>query len=265
MRAPDPSSVALPQSTHSGRAPRRERLLLVGITSCDRPTAERLIAAGRMPNLARLRTEGAWGTLRAEQPLHAPSLWATIATGRHPEIHGMLASAMPRPDGGGVAPAGRECWRAPAMWQALEAGGRRTLTIGWPATWPATAWPGTHIDAGFALPTGPRFADWAIPPRSVSPLALRERLRPLRVHPTDITGTTLAPFVPRLAEVDQYREPRLAELAVMLATTATTHAAATALIETEAWDMAAVHYSLLDDAQRRFRRGRPRHDLGRSG
>jgi hypothetical protein len=218
----------------------------LGLSSCDPVTVERLIEAGRMPHFAQIRREGAWGRLLAGEPLVASSIWTTLATGRQPETHGVLSPSMPRPDGGGVIQVGRAAWRAPSVWQAAAAGDRRTLTIGWPATWPATAWTGIHVDIRFATPTGPDFGSWAMPSGCVAPLPLRERLRMLRVHPTDVTGLMLAPLVPRLTEVDQYRDPRLTQLAVILATTTTLHAAATALIETEAWDLACVHYPLLD-------------------
>ena len=207
---------------------------------------------GRLPCLAQLRAEGAWGAVRTEGPLILPSIWTTVATGRRAATHNVLSMVMPRPDGGGVAPVGKACWQAPAIWQALEAGGRHTSTIGWPGTWPATAWPGVHVDSRFAVPTGVSFDAWAVPPHAVSPVELRVRLRERRVHPTEITGTMLASFVPRLAEVDQTRDARLTELAVALATTATVHAAATTLIEDAAWDAVFVHYSLLDEIHQRF-------------
>lgn len=237
--------VASAHSTARER-PRRERLLLVGIASCDETVAQRL------PNLAAMKAAGAWGRLLAGEPLAGPASWTTLATGRHPETHGVLDGASARADGGGVAPTGHAAWQAPALWQAMEAAGRRTLTVGWPATWQATSWPGIHVDSRFAIPGGPDFATWAMPLDCVAPEALRERLLEARLHPADVTGDMLVPFVPRLAEVDQVADPRLADLAVAIATTASLHAAATSLLESEDWDLACVHYPLLDDVQRRF-------------
>lgn len=247
----DPS-VALPQSSRLAGARRRERLLLVGLASCDLGMAERLVVAGRMPALARLKAEGAWGRLTAEEPLLAPALWTTLATGRHPENHRVLVPYAPRPDGGGVARTGHAAWQAPAFWQVLEAAGRRSVTIGWPASWPAASWPGVHVDARIAAPTGPSFATWAMPPDCVLPETLRGALRAVRVHPSDVTGAMLAPFVPRLREVDQYRDARLAQLAVLLAGSSTIHAVATELVATEDRDVAVVHYDLLEHVHRGF-------------
>ena len=210
------------------------------------------MAIGRMPNLARLRADGAWGQMRPSEPLLARALWTTVATGRNPAAHGVLTPWAARPDGGGVGPVGRSSWRAPAFWQILEAAGRRTITVGWPATAPATDWPGLHVDARFAVATGPDFATWAVPRGAVSPAAMLQSVRALRVHPTDVAGAMLAPFVPRIAEIDQYREPGLATLAVMLSGVSTIHAAATEVIAAQDWDVAAVHYDWLDPIQRSF-------------
>ena len=130
-------------SAHSipGAGVRRERLLLVGLASCDEAIARRMMAAGRMPNLAGLKAAGAWGRLLAGEPHVGPASWTTLATGCHPETHGVLDAAMVRADGGGVSQAGLAAWQAPALWQAVAAAGRRTLTVGWPAAWPATGWP----------------------------------------------------------------------------------------------------------------------------
>ena len=234
------------------RPRRRERLLLVGLASCDSIEVERLLAAGRMPNLANLKATGASGRLTVEEPPLPPALWTTLATGRHSENHRVLVQYAPRQDGGGVAITGRSDWQAPAFWQLLEAARRRTLTIGWPVTGPATSWAGIHVDARFAAPTGPDFATWAMPPDCVSPDTLRPALRELRVHPADVTGPMLAPFVPELRQVDQYRDARLTRLAAALARASTVHAAATELIGSQDWDTAAVHYDMLDCIHQHF-------------
>ena len=229
-----------------------ERLLVVGLGACDQAVVDRLAPAGRLPHIAALLAEGASGPLRPARPQLRESVWATLATGCWADRHRVLASWVPRPDGGGVAPVGQPAWQAPAFWQVLEAAGVPTLTLGWPASVPATAWPGVHVDARFQLPSGPDFATWALPPGAVAPAALAPRLRELRVHPADIEGRMLLPFVPRLQTLDQYRDSRLAQLAVALAEVSTLHAAATGLIESEAWQVASVQFDWLEQIQARF-------------
>ena len=66
---------------------------------------ERQAAEGRVPNLARLMREGAWGPLRSREPLLSPLLWTTIATGQRPQDHGILDFVEPGPDGKAVVSA----------------------------------------------------------------------------------------------------------------------------------------------------------------
>jgi len=248
METPDARDSNAPPPVVAGDA----RLLLVGLTGCDQGTVSRLIAAGRLPMFARLRALAAELPLVASEPLQGEAIWATAATGRLPHRHGILGPFVPRPDGGGGGPIGRPDWRAPPLWQLLEAAGLRTITVGWPATVPATGWAGVHVDGRFSAPTGPDAGTWALPRSAVSPPDLAEELRALRLHPTEIEGATLLPFVPRLREIDQYRDSGLADLAVTLASAATQHAAATGLLETRRWDVALLHYDWLAAVQRRF-------------
>ena len=65
-------------------------MLLIGLDGADWEIVDRLASAGRLPNLGRLKREGAWGVLRSEEPLLSPIVWTTIATGRPPADHGII-------------------------------------------------------------------------------------------------------------------------------------------------------------------------------
>jgi predicted AlkP superfamily phosphohydrolase/phosphomutase len=64
-------------------------VLLVGIDGASPRLVEPLLAAGRLPNLARIAREGVWGRLQSHLPLASPLVWNTIATGKHPAKHGI--------------------------------------------------------------------------------------------------------------------------------------------------------------------------------
>ena len=64
---------------------RHGRVLLVGIDGASPRLVEPLLAAGRLPNLARIAREGVWGRLQSHLPLASPRIWNTIATGKAPE------------------------------------------------------------------------------------------------------------------------------------------------------------------------------------
>src|SRR5690606_30285451 len=68
----------------------------------------------------------------------------------------------------------------------------------------------------------------------------------LRVHPHELTGHHLLPFVPTAAEVDTARDRRLETVAKTIAEAATVHAAATWAMEETEWDFTAVYYDAID-------------------
>jgi choline dehydrogenase-like flavoprotein len=46
----------------------RPPVILIGLDAAEIDVVDRLVAAGRMPNLARLRQRGRWGRLQTEPP-----------------------------------------------------------------------------------------------------------------------------------------------------------------------------------------------------
>ena len=226
------------------------RVLVCAIAAADWTRIHPAIDGGALPHLHSLIKRGASGFLAAAPPLSVPLVTTTLATGRHPENHGVLADAEARPDGGGVQPIGRRSWRAPALWELAAAAGLRTAAVNWPATVPARLWPGIVVDDDFAEPHGRDFAGWPLPPGCVSPATWRPTLADLRVHPTEIGAAELATLLPRLAGMDRRRDRRPARLAAALARAATVHAATTHLAEAAAWDLLVVRHTLLTDVWR---------------
>jgi predicted AlkP superfamily phosphohydrolase/phosphomutase len=66
-----------------------ERLILLGIDGLDPGIMGRMLAQGRLPNLARLREMGGFRRLRTTTPPQSPVAWATLITGRNPGVHGI--------------------------------------------------------------------------------------------------------------------------------------------------------------------------------
>ena len=71
-----------------------EKVVLIGIDGGEPSLIEPLLA-DTCPNLARLRAEGAWGSLRSTVPPLSPPAWATLMTGMNPGKHGVFD--FPRP------------------------------------------------------------------------------------------------------------------------------------------------------------------------
>ncbi len=229
----------------------KRRVMVIGCDGADWPIIHEL-GAGVLPNLHRLIEHGASGTLRSTPPLRAEMLWASLATGCRARHHGVIGPYVPRPDGGGVEAAGRRAWCAPPIWESLAQDGVATAAVNWPATWPAVRWPGTIIDERFAKASGRDFDGWPLPPDCVSPAQLRAALRELRVHPADISGDEIAVFVPDMETIDPASDERLARIVALIAEATTVHAAATQLAAEPAWELLAVRYELLAQAQGAF-------------
>jgi tetratricopeptide (TPR) repeat protein len=139
-----------------------------------------------------------------------------------------------------------------AVWNILNQSGLRPHVISWFASQPAEPIQGVYVSNAFHQAVGPAGKPWPVPPRSVHPERLGDTLAALRLHPGELTGDDLLPFVPELARVDQTKDKRLTALAVTLAGCATTHAVATWVLENELWDFLAVYYDAIDHTCHHF-------------
>ena len=227
-----------------------KRVIAVAWSAAEWGMVHPALDRGELPHLAALVEAGASGPLTTLPPLILPIVAATVATGFHPPLHGVLSENEPRPDGGGVQAAGARSWAKPALWENLTRVGKKTAVVNWPATRPATHWPGVMVDERFAVPEGNNFEAWPLPLDTVSPARLRDVMRDLRVHPGDIGAGELSTLLPDLATIDIKTDPRPARLAAALGRTATVHAAATYVAEQEEWDFLLVHYALIAEVWR---------------
>jgi len=173
-----------------GRGPSEgRRILLVGIDGAEWNVARPLIDEGRLPNLERLMREGVYCGLRSLEPKEkSPVIWATIATGKYPEKHGvgdyvdtetgrLLTSNM---------------WRARAFWDILGERGRKVCVVGWLVSWPATPVNGVMITDYFRY--GPRPGRDPVE-HTTYPEGLAGEMASLRVLPDEITDEEIADCV----------------------------------------------------------------------
>ena len=227
------------------------RVLLIGWDGADWQFIDPLVKRGLMPTLAGLREHGAWGNLATLRPPLSPMLWTSIATGHRPTRHGILGFVEPLPDGIGVRTASSTSRKVKALWNILTQNGMRSNIVGWFATQPAEPINGTIVANNFETPVAPRDEPFPIPPASVYPPEFAETIAQLRVHPGELDAQSLLPFVPRAAEIDG-KDPRLRQLAFLLAQTASIHAIATHLVEKTEWDLTATYYEGIDRAGHHF-------------
>ena len=180
-------------------------------------------------------------------------VWTSIATGKRPPKHGIFGFTEPTPDGLSVRPVSNLGRTTKALWNIVNQNGKRSIVVGWWPSHPAEPIRGAMVSDLYPLkrehPPGA-----AMPIGAVSPASLAGRMAELRVHPTEISGDILSLFVPGWQQIDQKKDKSLHDLAAIVAETMSVHAAATDLMETEPWDLAAVYYAGIDHFSHRFMR-----------
>jgi hypothetical protein len=209
-------------------ASNRPTLLAVGLEGATLDAVLPLASQGRLPFLAGMIEEGAYGRLGSLRPYRRQALWATLATGKYPFKHGVLADRRyPAPLlAPGAALEVLPAWIGFATWGSLgrrpvpaEGGGRRALAawevmpllgletgvVGWPGSHPPAPGPAFVIsDRFFAAPATPGAAR----PSTLARQASLFRLRAEEVDP--LLLDSFGPPVPeRLARVladDLWRE-----------------------------------------------------------
>ena len=181
----------------------RPRVLLIGVDAGEWDVLGPLLDNGKCPNFARMRDQGSSGKLRSLEPLtKSPIIWASIATGKVPQKHGILdffvkQRARERARAGASnseaeAPATSNLWRARPVWQILGGLGRSVGVVGWWTTWPAQPVNGTLVSDYVQYDTG----TW---PKKISrrtyPDSLDALVQRLRVKPEDVSWAELFQFV----------------------------------------------------------------------
>ena len=129
------ASVALAVAGCSGEnAGTQHPTIVVGVDGADWAVIEELWSQGRLPALRDLADRGARARLGTSWS-DSPVIWTTMATGALPAGHGITGFVKRTPRG--VVPVTSDLRRVPALWNMLSSLGRRTIVVGWWATWPA--------------------------------------------------------------------------------------------------------------------------------
>lgn len=136
---PIPSTVASwdeftegPAAANAGRRP----VVFVGIDAGVWHVIDRLVEAGKLPNFARIKREGAWGPLQSVDPYVTPPAWTTMLTGYLPQHTGVYTfGAYDRETKtfGGVRSTDAQ---VPFVWEAAGRAGLRSAVVNVPMTYP---------------------------------------------------------------------------------------------------------------------------------
>ncbi len=150
----------------------RPRLLMVGLDAATLDAVLPLAEQGLLPFFARLLEGGSHAHLASLSPTRSGALWTTLATGKQPYKHGVVASRVfPQPALGegvelklvpplppfydwarlGVSgrPADAGERRVLALWEVLSRLGLRTALVSWPVSSPLSAELGAGVSDRF--------------------------------------------------------------------------------------------------------------------
>jgi predicted AlkP superfamily phosphohydrolase/phosphomutase len=142
----------------------KRRVLIVGADGADPQIIARLMGEGKLPHLARLCAEGAWGALRTTFPPVSPVAWTTCLTGLPPAGHGIRDFITKAQDsylptiglfdvraGSDGIPAYTRRRTALTLGERLSAAGRTAYVLKVPGTFPPAPVRGGML-AGFGMP-----------------------------------------------------------------------------------------------------------------
>jgi predicted AlkP superfamily phosphohydrolase/phosphomutase len=112
-------------------------LTVIGLDAATFDVIDPLVAAGELPNLARILTSGARGSLRSTTHPLTPLAWTTMVTGVNAGRHGIWDFVERDEMGHHVRLVNGSFRRAPAVWDILSEAGRSAGIVNIPFTWPA--------------------------------------------------------------------------------------------------------------------------------
>jgi predicted AlkP superfamily phosphohydrolase/phosphomutase/tetratricopeptide (TPR) repeat protein len=129
----DTDVAALPARPAGGKAP----VIWLAMDGLDWDLLDRLAREGKMPNWARLVSEGFTANLASFFPVLSPVVWTTVATGVGPDVHRVLDFQEVDPKSGAKLPISGLSRAVPAVWNLASAAGKKVGVVGWWASHPA--------------------------------------------------------------------------------------------------------------------------------
>ncbi|MEI8204529.1 MAG: alkaline phosphatase family protein [Bacteroidota bacterium] len=231
---------------------KKQKVVLLGWDAADWNIINPLLDAGLMPALDKLINKGVVGNISTLYPPLSPMLWTSIATGKNADKHGVLAFTEPDVANGGIRPVTLASRKTRAIWNILNSAGKKCNVVGWWPSHPAEPINGVYI-SNFYHPSSKSLEDsWGLYEGTIHPESLTDTLSNYRIHKYELTEEHLLPFIPKLAEVPEENFHFADGLRKVLAETATTHSAATWLMENTDWDFMAVYFDGIDHISHGF-------------
>lgn len=236
---------------------KKKKVLLIGWDGADWKYLMPLVDKGLMPNLKKLIEGGCMGKLATLDPPLSPTLWTSIATGKRPYQHGIHGFTEPDPSGDGIRPMYITNRKCKAIWNILTQHKMKTHVVGWWPSHPAEPINGIMVSNLYQRASAGLNEPWPMLKGTVHPADKSELFAKLRVHPLELTGNHLQPFVEKMNQVDQTEDKRLMSIAKIIADCSSIHSAATYILDNEEWDFVGVYYDAIDHFCHGFMRYHP--------
>ncbi|MBL7190863.1 alkaline phosphatase family protein [bacterium] len=195
------------------------RVFLFGVDGAEWSIIDSLIANGKMPNTAHLIENGVRADFQSLPTLKSPLIWASMATGKVPEKHGILDfgsfqfpwmknSFIHYPDGIGFyrlvytimpqadMPVSSTTRKVEAVWDILSMADITVGVAGWWASWPADKVNGWMISDRFTFTLfNPRANANLLKEGQTYPPELADELTQFIKSPEDMTQSEIERFV----------------------------------------------------------------------
>jgi len=232
----------------------RTKVVVLGFDGAGWDTIDPLLDAGKLPVLARLKRNAAWGPLQTFKPTKSPVIWTSIATGKSMTKHGILDFVFMEKNNLQVPYSNSER-REPSIWQILDHFDRRSVVVNWFVTYPPDAIDGVMVSNRFRKTLllsderRARLADSVHPPQYFGELQ-----QFLSFDYDDIRRQRELPDIAALHESlapgrDANQIPVLKDYRIYVLQEALTETVSRHLFETEDYDLFATYFRLPDIVQ----------------
>jgi predicted AlkP superfamily phosphohydrolase/phosphomutase len=142
-----------------------KRVIVIGLDGLEPMIVDSMLAAGALPNLARLRAQGGYRRVATTTPAETPVAWSTFATGTNPGGHGIFdfirrdpATYLPdlalnryEQKNPLLPPKAVNLRRGTPMWELLSEAGVAATVVRCPCTYPPDAVRGRML-SGMGVP-----------------------------------------------------------------------------------------------------------------
>jgi len=139
---------------------KNQKILIIGIDGAPPSFIEKFTEDGTMPNLAKLKKEGAYSRMLPVPPCDTPTNWSTLMNGSWAATHGVTSFFVHYPgdplDKFYSTTTSRAC-TSEYIWDSAIREGKRCIVLNWPISWPPTNKEIVQIDG-----TGPISPCWRI-------------------------------------------------------------------------------------------------------